>query len=126
PPRRHGNMVGANRLTVGEEDGDIDVRCLVAGVEDAGSLVRDQSAIGKRALRRDVSFGNSPTLAADRLHNHLFAARLPARFFSARSKENAKGCTLVPSRELSRRSWLVLTGGCLRRPQAMAKPIDRG
>jgi len=64
-PRRHRNAVWADRLTVGEEDGDIDVRCLVAGVENAGSLVRDQSAIGKRALRRDVSFGNGPTLAAD-------------------------------------------------------------
>src|SRR5208282_6937152 len=74
PPRRYGNVVGANRLTVGEEDGDIDVRCLVAGVEDAGGLVRDQGAIGKRTLRRDVSFGNSPTPAADRLHDHLFAS----------------------------------------------------
>src|SRR5208282_5700915 len=111
PPRRYGNVVGANRLTVGEEDGDIDVRCLVAGVEDAGSLVRDQSAIGKRTLRRDVSFGNSPMLAAYRLHDHLFAVRLPAPIFSACGKENAKGCALVPSRELSRRPWLVLTGG---------------
>ena len=50
PTRRNYNAVVPDRLTVREEDGDIDVRFPVAGVEDAGGFVRDQGAIGKRAL----------------------------------------------------------------------------
>jgi hypothetical protein len=50
PTRRNCNAVVPDRLTVREEDGDIDVRFPVAGVEDAGGFVRDQGAIGKRAL----------------------------------------------------------------------------
>lgn len=48
--RRHRYLIRPDRFLVGEEQGDDDVRVAVAGVEDAGGLVRDQRPFGKRAF----------------------------------------------------------------------------
>jgi len=40
-PRRDCNAIRSDWLPIGEEYGDVDVRFLIAGVEDAGGLVRD-------------------------------------------------------------------------------------
>ena len=66
--RRDRHPIGPDRLAIGEEHRDPNLRVAVAGVEDAGRLVRDQRAIGKRALRRNVAFGNGPALASDGFH----------------------------------------------------------
>ena len=73
-PRSDCNPIRADRLAIGQEYGDRDVRVPIAGIEDAGGLMRDQGVIGERTLRRNISFGNGPTLTADRFH-----CRLPAR-----------------------------------------------
>src|SRR5262249_8310485 len=72
-PGSDGDAVGADRLPVGEEDGDRDMRIAVAGVDDAGGLVRDQRAVGERALRRNVTLGDGPALASNALHGRASA-----------------------------------------------------
>src|SRR5262249_20339323 len=44
------HAVRADGLPVGEENGDLDMRLAVRRIEDACGLVRDQSAVGKRAF----------------------------------------------------------------------------
>src|SRR5580704_4745235 len=66
--RGDADPIGTDRLAVGEKNGDADVRHRVGGVEEARGFVRDQSRIGKRALRRNISFGDGPMLATDDFH----------------------------------------------------------
>jgi hypothetical protein len=61
-PRRYRNPVGADRIAVGKEDGERNVRDAAAGVENAGGLVRNKCAVGKGTLRR-----NGPSAIAQRL-----------------------------------------------------------
>ena len=56
-----GHAVGADRLPVGEEDGDGNARVLLAGVEDAGGLVGDECAVGKRAFGGNVALRDCPS-----------------------------------------------------------------
>jgi len=42
-PRRYRNPVGPDRIAVGKEDGERNVRDAAAGVENAGGLVRKQA-----------------------------------------------------------------------------------
>src|ERR1700693_788694 len=67
-PRGDADPIRADWLAVGEKNGDADVRHRVGGIEDARGLVRDQGRLVKRALRRNISFGNSPMLASDDFH----------------------------------------------------------
>jgi hypothetical protein len=41
------HAVRTDRLAIGEEDGNLDMRVVVPGIEDASGLVRDQGAVGK-------------------------------------------------------------------------------
>ena len=59
-PRLDGDAEGTDRLAVGKEDRDGHMGVARAGIEDAGRLVGDQRAIGKRAFRGDIAFGNGP------------------------------------------------------------------
>src|SRR5262249_60868911 len=67
------DAVGTARIQVGEEDGDRDMSIAVAGVDDAGGLVRYQRAVGERALRRNVTLGDGPAPASNALHGRASA-----------------------------------------------------
>src|SRR5437660_9681708 len=82
-----GHAVGADRLPVGEEDGNGDARVLLAGVEDAGGLVGDERAVGKRAFGGDIAFRDCPSSPSDGLH------AVPP--FSHNKKDNADGPIFV-------------------------------
>src|SRR6516164_2774216 len=67
-PGGDGHAVRADRLPVGEEDGNGDARVLLAGVEDAGGLVGNERAVGKRAFGGNVAFRDCPSSPSDGLH----------------------------------------------------------
>src|SRR5947209_14462753 len=54
------NVIRPCGLPVGKEERDRHMRIAVGRVEDAGSFVRDQRAIGKRTLEWNIAFGNGP------------------------------------------------------------------
>ena len=68
-PRRYCNPVEADRIAVGKEDGERNVRDAAAGVENAGGLVRNKCAVGKGTLRRvkELCEGMCPSAIAQRL-----------------------------------------------------------
>jgi hypothetical protein len=67
-PRRNGHPIRADRLAIGEKDRNVDMRLVIAGIENARGLVRNQRLLQKRASRRDMPFGNGPAPASDGLH----------------------------------------------------------
>ena len=58
---RHRDPVGTDRIAVGEENSERDMRVAAAGIEKASGLVRNEGAVGKRTSRRDMTFGDRPT-----------------------------------------------------------------
>src|SRR5262245_39169337 len=88
PSRGERHAIRADRLAVGEVDGDRDMGVAIRGIENAGGLVRDQGAVGKRAFGRNVALGDRPPLASDWLHG-------PPPFFSL--------ATITPTLRLSLR-----------------------
>jgi len=73
-PRRNGHPVGADRLAAGEKERDVDMRLLVARIENARRLVRNERLVRKRALRGNVTFGDGPAPAPDGLHITFYIA----------------------------------------------------
>jgi len=67
--------VGADRIAVRKENRDRDVGVGIAGIQDAGGLVRDQRTVRKRALRGDISFRDRPSLVSNRVHRLAFFCR---------------------------------------------------
>src|SRR5690349_617642 len=63
-----GDEIRPYRLAIGEEYGDADMSRIIAGIKNAGGLVRDQRRIRERALRGNVAFRYGPTRLSQRRH----------------------------------------------------------
>src|SRR6516162_6383887 len=94
-----GHAVRADRLAVGEENGNRDARVTLPGVENASGLVGDQRAVGKGAFGGNVTFGDCPSPASNGLHavppffppkmitrTARFSFRAAGTFFSVRRR----------------------------------------
>src|SRR4029453_9479324 len=67
-PGGNGYAVRTDRLAVGEENDKCHVGVTIRGVEDARGFVRDELAVGIRALGGDIALREFPSAASDRLH----------------------------------------------------------
>ena len=112
--RRHHKAIGPDRISIGEKDGQRDMRLAVARVQYAGGLVRNQRSFGERTARGNVTFGNRPALASmassDLRLSGLHATQtrsLGVRFRSGRINvaNGLKKNLPLRGRELPRRQW---------------------
>ena len=60
------HAIGADRVAVGEIDGDLDLRRIVGRVEDASRFVRDEGVLLTQPTTGNVAFGNRPNAMTDR------------------------------------------------------------
>lgn len=64
-PRTQFRDIGAGRLAVGEVDRDLHPRRPVAGIQNAGRLVRDEFALMRDAARWNIALRDDPDALAD-------------------------------------------------------------
>src|SRR6516165_7034259 len=68
PPRRNRDPIGPDRLAIRKVHGDRNLGGTIAGVKDAGCLVGDERAIGKRAFGGDIALRDRPSSASNGFH----------------------------------------------------------
>ena len=61
-PRRDCNAIRSDWLPIGEEYGDVDVRFVIADVENAGGLVRDSVCDQKKNSARECILRQRPSV----------------------------------------------------------------
>src|SRR4029077_20329057 len=89
------------------------------GIEDARGLVRNQGRLGKRALRRNISFGNSPMFESDEVHSPTPALCRPS--WAKRTSKIAIG-SMMGTFFANARSCRRCVHGCAGR-QLLTNPV---